>query len=170
MQKIGINRPFWIFLALIQLVRELVICNTNNKFGENTWKTFQVIAPTRSSYWCKMKKIAINRPFCFFSAVIELVLQLLICNTHYKFKQDKWNVTKSNYWRKMQKIAINRPFWNLFPPLLNLSENLWFVTCITNLGKIHGKLFKLSCPQVNSNADADDDDDELQLQSPTFFK
>ena len=49
---------------------------------------------------------------------------------------------------------------NFFRPLLNLSENWSLVTCITNLGMIHEKLFKLSRPQVNVNADAD----ELQLQ------
>ena len=53
-------------------------------------------------------------------------------------------------WEKMGKIAINRP-------------------CIINLGRIHEKLFKLSCPQVNVNADADADDAELQLQKPTLF-
>ena len=35
-----------------------------------------------------------------------------------------------------------------FQPLLNLSDNLSFVTCITNFGKIHEKLFMLSRPQA----------------------
>ena len=39
-----------------------------------------------------------------------------------------------------------------FQPLLNLSKNWSFVTCITHLGRIHGKLFKLPCPQANVNA------------------
>ena len=39
---------FDFFSAIINLVRELVICNIHNKFGKDTWKTFQVIAPTRS--------------------------------------------------------------------------------------------------------------------------
>ena len=60
---------------------------------------------------------------------------------------------------KCEKIAINRPIF-FFQPLLNLSENWSFVTYITNLGRIHEKLFNLSCPQVNVNAD----DAELQLQ------
>ena len=34
------------FKAIIVLVRELVISNMHNKFGKDTWKTFQVIAPT----------------------------------------------------------------------------------------------------------------------------
>ena len=56
------------------------------------------------------------------------------------------------------KSAILNFYW----PLLNLSENWSLVTCIKNLGRIHGKLFKLSRPQVNVKADADDA--ELQLQ------
>ena len=51
---------------------------------------------------------------------------------------------------------------NFFQPLLNLFENWSLVTCITNLGRIHEKLFKLSRPQVNVNADAAVA--ELQLQ------
>ena len=35
-----------IFSAIIELVWELVISNMHNKFGKDTWKTFQVIAPT----------------------------------------------------------------------------------------------------------------------------
>ena len=31
---------------IIELVRELVICNMHNRFGKDTWKTFQVIVPT----------------------------------------------------------------------------------------------------------------------------
>ena len=34
------------FPAIIELVREVVISNMQNKFGKETWKTFQVIAPT----------------------------------------------------------------------------------------------------------------------------
>ena len=29
-----------IFSAIIELVRELVICNMHNKFGKDIWKTF----------------------------------------------------------------------------------------------------------------------------------
>ena len=32
----------------------------------NMWKNFQVIAPTRSNYWCKRRKIPISRPFWIF--------------------------------------------------------------------------------------------------------
>ena len=50
MRKIVINRPFKFFPAIIELVQELLISNIHNKFEEDTWKTFQVIAPTRSNY------------------------------------------------------------------------------------------------------------------------
>ena len=65
------------FIAIIKLVRELLISKMHNKFEEDTWKTVQVIAPTMSKYWREMRKIAINRPFWFFSASIELVRELL---------------------------------------------------------------------------------------------
>ena len=49
---------------------------------------------------------------------------------------------------KMFSIGvIKSAILNFFQPLLNLSENWSLVTYITNLGRIHGKLFKLSCPQ-----------------------
>ena len=153
MRKIAINRPFWNFSAIIELVQELLISNIHNKFEENMLKTFQVIAPTGSNYWRKMRKIAINRPFFFFSAIIELVQELLISSMHNQFEEDMWKTfqliapTRSNYWRKMWKIAINRPFFFFFRPLLNLSENWSLVTCITNLKRIREKLFKLSRPQ-----------------------
>ena len=38
------------FSAIIELVQELLISNMHNKFEEDMWKTFQVIAPTRSNY------------------------------------------------------------------------------------------------------------------------
>ena len=122
MWKIAINRPFFFFSAIIELVRELVISNMHNKFEKDIWKTFQVIAPTRSNYWRKMWKIAINRPFFFFLAIIELVRELVISNTHNKFEKDTSKTfqviapTRSNYWRKRWKIAISRPFWIFFPP------------------------------------------------------
>ena len=71
---------------------------------------------TRSNYWRKMQKIAINRPFRFFSAIIELVRELDITNMHNKFRKDTWTTfhavapRRSNYWHKMRKLAINRPF------------------------------------------------------------
>ena len=48
-QQIGY---FEFFTAIIQLVRELPIrpSNMQNKFEEDTWNTFQIIAPTRSNY------------------------------------------------------------------------------------------------------------------------
>ena len=153
MRKIAINRPFFFFSAIIELLQELLISNMHNQFEEDMWKTFQVFAPTRSNYWRKMWKIAINRPFFFFSAIIELVQELLISNMHNQFEEDMWKTfqliapTRSNYWRKMWKIAINRPFFFFFRPLLNLSENWSLVTCITNLKRICEKLFKLSRPQ-----------------------
>ena len=61
----------------------------HNKFEGNMWKTFQVIAPTRSNYWRKRRKIAIILPFWIvFSAIIELVRELLISNMHNKFEED----------------------------------------------------------------------------------
>ena len=139
---------FFFFRPLLNLS----ISNMHNQFEEDMWKTFQLIAPTRSNYWRKMWKIAINRPFFFFSAIIELVRELVISNMHNKFEKDMWKTfqviapTRSNYWRKMWKIAINRPFF-FFRSLLNLSENWSLVTCITNLKRIREKLFKLSRPQ-----------------------
>ena len=134
MRKIAINRPFFFFQPLLNFSKNylLVICITNLK---RIWKNFQVFAPTRSNYWRKMWKIAINRPFFFFSAIIELVQELLISNMHNQFEEDMWKTfqliapTRSNYWRKMWKIAINRPFFFFFRPLLNLSENWSLVTC-----------------------------------------
>ena len=42
-QQIG---HFDFFSAIIELVLELDISNMYNKFGKDTWETFQVIAPT----------------------------------------------------------------------------------------------------------------------------
>ena len=62
-----------------------------------------------------MRKIAINRAFRFFSAIIELVRALVISKMHNKFGKDTLKTfefifsTRSNYRRKMQKIAIYRP-------------------------------------------------------------
>ena len=81
------------FSVIIELVRELLISNMHNKFEEDT---FQVSAPTRSNYWHKMQKITINRPFWndFFSAIIELVGELVISNMHNKFGKDTWKTFK----------------------------------------------------------------------------
>ena len=43
--KITINRPIWIFSAIIELLLELVISNMHNKFEQDTWTTFEFIAP-----------------------------------------------------------------------------------------------------------------------------
>ena len=75
--------------------------------------------------------------------------------------------TRSNYWRKRRKIKISRPFKKKFRPLLNLSENWSLLTCITDLRRIHEKLFKLSCPQVNVNADTEDAN--FNCNSPPFL-
>ena len=47
MRKIAINQPLWndFFSAIIELVRALLISNMFNKFGKDTWETFQVISP-----------------------------------------------------------------------------------------------------------------------------
>ena len=72
---------------------------------------------------------------------------------HNKFGQDKWkNVhvispTRWNYWRTMWEIAINLPFWFFLQPLLNLSGNWSFVTCVTNWGSRNNFFFKSSRPQ-----------------------
>ena len=75
------------FSAIIKLVRKLVISNMHNKFGKDAWKTFQVIAPTRSNYWHEMWKIG---HYGFVWAIIELVRELLISNMHNKFGKNKW--------------------------------------------------------------------------------
>ena len=57
----------------------------NNKFGKDTWKTVHVI---------KVKLLTKNRNksaiLIFFSAIIELVRELLISNMHHKFEEDTW--------------------------------------------------------------------------------
>ena len=45
-----------------------------------------------------MQKITINRPFRFFLAVIELILELLISNMHNKLEQNK-----------EKKLMLSRP-------------------------------------------------------------
>ena len=88
-KKIAINQPFWnFFQPLLNFSKNylLVTCITDlemihEKFftqgriidvrGEKTqfyfifghYWTFQVIAPKRSNFWRKMRKIAINQPF-----------------------------------------------------------------------------------------------------------
>ena len=130
MRKITINRPFFFFSAIIELVQELLISNIHNNFEENMWKTFPVIAPTGSNYRRKMRKIAINRPFFFFSAIIKLLQELLISNMHNQFEEDMWKTfqvfapTRSNYWRKMWKIAINRPFFFFLAIIVIVQELL----------------------------------------------
>ena len=118
MRKITINRPFFFFSAIIELVQELLISNIHNKFEENMWKTFQVIAPTGSNYWSKMRKIAINQPFFFFfRSLLKFSKKYFLVIMHNQFEEDMWKTfqvfapTRSNYWRKMWKIAINRPFF-----------------------------------------------------------
>ena len=63
-----------IFLpAIIELVQELLISNMHNKLEEDTCENVEVIAPTRSNYWRKMRKITINRPFfLFFQPLLNL--------------------------------------------------------------------------------------------------
>ena len=134
-------------------------CHHVNNNARYKWyvkpAAFQVIAPTRSNYGRKINVKNRNKStiLIFLPAIIELVQELLISNMHNKLEEDTCeNVgvivpTRSNYWRKMRKIAINRPFWIFFQPLLNLSKNYLLVTCITNLKRICGKLFKLSRPQ-----------------------
>ena len=77
-----------IFLpAIIELVQELLISNMHNKLEEDTCENFEVIAPTRSNYWRKMRKIAINRPFwIFFQPLLNLSKNYLLvtCITNLK--------------------------------------------------------------------------------------
>ena len=77
-----------IFLpAIIELVQELLISNMHNKLEENTCENVEVIAPTRSNYWRKMRKIAINLPFwIFFQPLLNLSKNylLLTCITNLK--------------------------------------------------------------------------------------
>ena len=77
-----------IFLpAIIELVQELLISNMHNKLEEDTCENVEVIAPTRSNYWRKMRKIAINRPFwIFFQPLLNLSKNYLLvtCITNLK--------------------------------------------------------------------------------------
>ena len=59
MRKIAINRQFWnFFQPLLNLSKNyLLVKFMHNKFEDDTWQTFQVIAPTRSNYWRKMRKM-----------------------------------------------------------------------------------------------------------------
>ena len=78
----------FIFLpAIIELVQELLISNMHNKLEEDTCENVEVIAPTRSNYWRKMRKIAINRPFwIFFQPLLNLSKNYLLvtCITNLK--------------------------------------------------------------------------------------
>ena len=49
-EKSQLISHFEFFSFIIELVQELLISHMHNKFEENTWKTFQVIAPTRANY------------------------------------------------------------------------------------------------------------------------
>ena len=77
-----------IFLpAIIELVQELLISNMQNKLEEDNCENVEVIAPTRSNYWRKMRKIAINRPFwIFFQPLLNLSKNYLLvtCITNLK--------------------------------------------------------------------------------------
>ena len=147
-----------LFFTIIEIVRELVISHMPNKFGKDTWKTFNVITPTRSNYWRKMRK---NRNKSatsnIFSAIIELVRELPISNMKTKRIHEKLFKLSHPQGQiidvKCEKSQLIGHF-EFFSPLLNLSENWSLVTCLTNLGRIHEKLLKLSRPQVNVNADA----------------
>ena len=72
--KNGNKLTILIFLpAIIELVQELLISNMHNKLEEDTCENVEVIAPIRSNYWRKMRKIAINRPFwIFFQPLLNL--------------------------------------------------------------------------------------------------
>ena len=143
---------FFFFSAIIELVQELLISNMHNQFEEDMWKTFQLIAPTRSNYWRKMWKIAINRQFFFFWPLLKLSenWSLVICITNlkriceklFKLSRPQGQIIDVKC-EKSQKID----HFFFLRPLLNLSENWSLVTCITNLKRIREKLFKLSCPQ-----------------------
>ena len=77
-----------IFLpAIIELVQELLISNMHNKLEEDTCENVEFIVPTRSNYWRKMRKIAINRPFwIFFQPLLNLSKNYLLvtCITNLK--------------------------------------------------------------------------------------
>ena len=90
---------FFFFSAIIELVQELLISNMHNQFEEDMWKTFQLIAPTRSNLKNRNKSTIL----IFLPAIIELVQELLISNMHNKLEEDTCeNVeviapTRSNY-------------------------------------------------------------------------
>ena len=139
------------FLFSLTTVHLKKITRAHSTIARRHYWTCSYRANKVKKYWGKMQNIAMNRQF--FSAIIEIVRELVFSNMHNKFGQDTWKTfyviapTRSNYWRKMRKIAIKSAILIFFQPLLNLSENCLFVTCITNLKRIHGHFFKLSRPQ-----------------------
>ena len=78
----------------------------------------------------------------FFSAIIELVRELVTCITNL----GRIYENLSNYWLKMRKITINRPFC-IFSAIIELVRELVISNMHNKFGRIHGKLFKLSRPQ-----------------------
>ena len=148
-----INLPFVFFPAIIELVRELVISNMHNRFEDDTWKTFQVIAPTRSNYWRKMRKIAINRPFkIFFQPLLNLSNNYLLVTCITNLKRIRGNFfqviapTRSNYWRKMRKIAINLPFWIFFLAINELVQELPISNMHNKFEEYTWKAFQVIAP------------------------
>ena len=64
----------------------LVACITDLKRIRE--KNFKLSRPQGQIIDVKCEKIAINRPFFFFSAIIKLFQELLISNMHNKFEED----------------------------------------------------------------------------------
>ena len=83
----------------------------HNKFEEDTWIFFQVIAPTRSNYWRKRRKIAISRPFwIFFQPLLKM--------------SDNWSLVTciTNLGRIHFKLSLT-PTPPLTPTTLNFNCN-----------------------------------------------
>ena len=112
-------------------------------------------------------KITINQPFWFiFLPLLNLSenWSLITCKQIWAEYMKNFGSYSASQIIDVTKNCHKSALLIFFQPLLNLSENWSFVTCITNSGRIHAKLFKLSCPQKNVDVDADPNDAEIQLQ------
>ena len=88
LKKIAINRLFWIvFQPLLNLFEHFLLGTCITNFKRIHEKLFKISCPQGQINWRKMQKIPINRSFLF-SAVIELVRELLISNMRSKFQED----------------------------------------------------------------------------------
>ena len=155
MRKIAINRPFWIFFQpLLNLSKNYLLVTCIKNLKRICEKLFKLSGPQGQIIDVKWEKSQWIGHFFFFSAIIELVQELLISNIHTKVEENMWKTfqviapTGSNYWFPQNEKNRNKSaIFFFFRPLLNLSKNYLLVTCINNLKRICEKLFNLSRPQ-----------------------